>query len=91
MPGSLKIQASPTNVRSRKTRAVPGAAVLASFATLRELFVSRQGAKPAKQQWQLLGICLRLYRARLIADFMLLINLSEKQGFTDLYYEGSLP
>jgi hypothetical protein len=29
------------------------AQVLASFAALRELSVSRKGAKPAKQQWEL--------------------------------------
>jgi hypothetical protein len=50
---------------------------------LRELFVSRKGAKPAKQQWGLLVFGCG-YAALGSSRTHGLIILSEKQVFTDL-------
>jgi hypothetical protein len=70
---------------------------LASFAPKftrrggRELFVSRKGAKPAKQQWELLVFGCGYAALGSSPNFMVLIIMSEKQVFTGLYYRGSTP
>jgi hypothetical protein len=81
-PSSLRGRKAATK-KNHEGREGIDAQVLASFAPLRELFVSREGAKPAKQQRELLVF---YARAGLIADFMVLIILSEKQVSTGLYY-----
>jgi hypothetical protein len=51
---------------NRGTEGIDGQ-IMASFAPLRELSVSRKGAKPAKQQCELLVIWLRLSRSEFAA------------------------